>query len=153
MAKGEGNGAGRPAFELSDQDFERLVGMIRIQCTRDEICNIFGVTDKTLNNALERRGQPNFSALYKKHQDEGRASLRRQQWKAAEKGNPTMLIWLGKQMLGQRDASSLEMSGPNGGPIESKDVSALDAINSRLARIAASEETARDTSKPDDEPD
>ena len=96
---------GRPPFELSDKDFEKLVNMIRIQCTRDEVCGIFGVTNKTLSGAIARRGEADsFSSLYKKHQDEGKASLRRSQWKAAtENLNPTMLVWLGKQMLGQRD--------------------------------------------------
>jgi len=101
----EKNKGGRPAFELSDEDYQKLVAMIRIQCTRDEICGVFGVTDKTLSAAIKRRGEADgFSALFKKHQDEGKASLRRSQWKAAtEKLNPTMLVWLGKQMLGQRD--------------------------------------------------
>ena len=94
---------GRPPFELSDKDFERLVNMARIQCTQEEVCHVFGVTDKTLNQALKRRGEGTFSDIYKRHSHEGRASLRRYQWKAAENGNPTMLIWLGKQMLGQRD--------------------------------------------------
>ena len=40
--------------------------------------------------------------LYKKGQDNGKRSLRRIQFKLAEK-NPTMAIWLGKQYLGQRD--------------------------------------------------
>jgi hypothetical protein len=30
-------------------------------------------------------------------------SLRRWQIEAARKGNPTMLVWLGKQLLGQTD--------------------------------------------------
>jgi hypothetical protein len=110
MGKGDPEG-GRPPFELSDADFEKLINMIRIQCTQNEICGIFGVTDKTLNEALRRRDQPGFSELYKKHQDEGRASLRRAQWKAAQDGNPTMLVWLGKQMLGQRDKQEIEHKG------------------------------------------
>ena len=110
MGKGDPKG-GRPAFELSDQDFDKLVNMVRIQCTQDEICGIFNVTDKTLNEALKRRGEPGFSGFYKKHQDEGRASLRRSQWKAAQDGNPTMLVWLGKQMLGQRDKQEIEHKG------------------------------------------
>jgi hypothetical protein len=102
MAKGDPKG-GRPPFELNDQDFERLVGMLRIQCTQQEVCGVFGVTDKTLNEALRRRGAHGFSDLYKKHQDEGKVSLRRLQWKAAQDGNTTMLVWLGKQVLGQKD--------------------------------------------------
>jgi hypothetical protein len=108
----EKNKGGRPPFELSDKDFEKLVAMIRIQCTQEEICNIYGVTHKTLNKALKERGEEGFSQLYKKHQDEGCASLRRSQWKAAtEKLNPTMLVWLGKQMLGQRDQVDMHHGG------------------------------------------
>lgn len=113
MGKGDPKG-GRPAFELSDQDFDRLISMVRIQCTQDEICGIFGVTDKTLNNALKKRGEPGFSDLYKKHSDEGKASLRREQWKAAQSGNPTMLVWLGKQMLGQRDKHEVDNTSSDG---------------------------------------
>jgi hypothetical protein len=33
------------------------------------------------------------------------------QFKAAEAGNPTMLIWLGKQYLGQSDKQDLNHEG------------------------------------------
>ena len=39
----------------------------------------------------------------KKGKDKGRMSLRRLQFEKAQTGNTTMLIWLGKQMLGQKD--------------------------------------------------
>lgn len=32
-----------------------------------------------------------------------RTSLRRMQWSKAKEGNVTMMIWLGKQVLGQKD--------------------------------------------------
>lgn len=111
MANGAG---GRPRKELTDEDFKKLVSMIRIQCTQDEICNIFDMTAETLNTRLEERGEDSFSTLYKKHQDEGRASLRRSQWKAAEAGNPTMLVWLGKQMLDQRDKRDIDNTSSDG---------------------------------------
>lgn len=111
----EKNKGGRPAFELSDEDLTKLINMIRIQCTQVEICNIFGVTDKTLNVALKKAGEPGFSELYKKHQDEGRMSLRRSQWKSAtENLNPTMLIWLGKQMLDQKDKIETDHKSSDG---------------------------------------
>ena len=113
MGKGDPQG-GRPQFNLSDDEFEQLITMVRIQCTQEEICRIHSVTDKTLNEALKRRGEPGFSEFYKKHQDEGRASLRRAQWKAAQSGNPTMLVWLGKQMLGQRDKQDFDLTTSDG---------------------------------------
>lgn len=115
MAKTGPKGPSKP---MSDKEFEQLVNMIRIQCTRDEICDVLGMSDTTLTRRIAERkieGVTNFEALYKKHQGEGKASLRRAQWKAAQDGNPTMLVWLGKQMLKQTDKQ--ELSGPDGGSI------------------------------------
>ena len=106
-----------PMKPMTDKEFEQLVNMIRIQCTRDEICDILGMSDTTLNRRIKEQGIPgvnNFEALYKKHQGEGKASLRRAQWKAAQDGNPTMLVWLGKQMLGQRDKQDLDHTSSDG---------------------------------------
>ena len=94
---------GRPPFILSDDQFKTIEGMARIQCTQDEICDIYGVTDKTLNLALQKHSGVSFSDLIKKNMSHGKASLRRSQWKAADKGVPSVLIWLGKQYLGQKD--------------------------------------------------
>jgi hypothetical protein len=108
MGKGDPKG-GRPEFVLSPEEYEKLIAMIRIQCTQEEICGIYGGIDhKTLNKAIKAHGGVGFSHLYKKHSDEGKASLRRSQWKAAQDGNPTMLVWLGKQMLGQRDKHDID---------------------------------------------
>jgi hypothetical protein len=46
-------------------------------------------------------------------------TLRRMQMKLASEGNATMQIWMGKQLLGQRDVQSLEAnSGPTGTQIQ-----------------------------------
>ncbi len=76
--------------------------MCSIQCTQEEICNVLDVTDKTLTRWCKKTYGESFSEVYEKKRDGGRVSLRRMQWTAAEK-NPTLLIWLGKQMLKQRD--------------------------------------------------
>ena len=105
------NKGGRPRKKLTDEQFEQLKQMVRIQCTRVECCNIFGMTEKTLDRNLKDRGEDGFSSFFEKYGDEGKASLRRQQWKAAMSGNPTMLVWLGKQMLGQRDKQDVDQTG------------------------------------------
>jgi|SRR5210317_444360 hypothetical protein len=111
--KPEGNKRGPkgPSKLLSDNDFQRLLNMVRIQCTQTEICSILGMSDTTLNRRLQERGYENFLDLYKRHNDEGRMSLRRMQWQAAENGNSTMLVWLGKQYLGQKDKQEQTISG------------------------------------------
>ena len=44
----------------------------------------------------------NFSEIFKEKRGLGKISLRRSQWRLAEK-SATMAIWLGKQYLGQKD--------------------------------------------------
>ena len=103
MAKTGPKGPSKP---MTEKEFDQLVNMIRIQCTAQEICGILGMSEDTLGRRIAERnieGVKNFADLYKKHSGEGKASLRRMQWKAAEAGNPTMLVWLGKNMLDQRD--------------------------------------------------
>jgi hypothetical protein len=94
---------GRPPFTLTDEQFKTIEGLARIQCTQVEICDIFDVTEKTLNLALKKHSGVTFSQLIKKNMSHGKASLRRNQWKAADKGVPSILIWLGKQHLGQKE--------------------------------------------------
>ena len=57
----------------------------------------------------------------------GRLSVRRAQMKLLESGNVVMAIWLGKQLLGQRDTRPIELSGPTGNPLQIS-LEAFDAI-------------------------
>ena len=90
----------RPKKKINQKQFENLCA---IQCTQEEICNILDVTDKTLTKWCKETYNTSFSDIFQQKRDLGKASLRRQQWKLAEKGNSTMLIWLGKQMLSQSE--------------------------------------------------
>ena len=85
--------AGRPKIEIDYASVEKLAN---IQCTQDEIASFLGVSVRTLQRDEE------FQRLFKKGQENGRMSLRRMQFKLAEK-NTSMAIFLGKQYLGQRD--------------------------------------------------
>ena len=85
---------GRPKKKI---DYELVSKLAKIQCTQEEIANMLDLSVRTLQRDDE------FCRIYKKHIDEGKMSLRRLQWKGAEEGNATMMVWLGKQYLGQRD--------------------------------------------------
>jgi len=89
-----------------DIDPEQIVKYASIQCTLREMAALVGCNEKTLRNR--------FSAEIDKGREHGKASLRRMQWKAAEKGSHTMLIWLGKQYLGQTDKQDLQHTSPDG---------------------------------------
>lgn len=69
-------------------------------CKTEEIASWFGVSRDT----IERR----FAAELTKGRLLVKQSLRRWQLEAAKKGNVAMLIWLGKQMLGQTDSPMTE---------------------------------------------
>lgn len=89
----------RPRKEIDQKQFENLC---RLQCTLEEICGWFDVTDKTLDSWCKRTYNASFSEVFKQKRGNGKISLRRMQWRLAEK-NATMAIWLGKQYLDQRD--------------------------------------------------
>ena len=96
MAKGQ---IKQKQIAINKQQFESLC---YIQCTREEICSVLNVSEKTLNEWCKSTYEKNFSLVFNEKRQGGRASLRRNQWKLAEK-NATMSIWLGKQYLGQRE--------------------------------------------------
>ena len=84
--------------------FENLCS---IQCTKEEICSVLEVSEKTLNSWCNSVYGENFSLVFNKKRELGKSSLRRMQYKLAEK-NPTMAIWLGKQYLNQKDNIEVE---------------------------------------------
>ena len=90
----------RPNAEINKQTFENLC---IIQCTEEEICTVLGVTDKTLTNWCRRTYNMSFSEVFRQKREGGKASLRRMQWRLAER-NAAMAIFLGKNILGQRDS-------------------------------------------------
>lgn len=91
----------RPTKEFDSGQFEALC---RMWCTESEICSFFATTDKTLTKWIKRHYHMDFSEAYKKFSEEGNISLRRAQYKSAvDRENVTMMIWLGKQYLGQSD--------------------------------------------------
>ena len=92
----------RPLKEISQKDFEKLCGL---QCTKEEICGFFDVTDKTLERWCRRTYKLGFSEVFAQKRGAGKISLRRSQFELAKK-NANMAIWLGKQYLEQREPDS-----------------------------------------------
>ena len=107
-APGELKKRGRPKLVI---DYEKAEKLAQILCTQSEIASVLGVSQTVLEH------DPEFQQIHKKGLETGRASLRRMQYAAASAGNPTMLIWLGKQHLGQKDQNRQEISGPGGAPV------------------------------------
>ena len=77
-------------------DRDMIFKLATLMCTYDEIAYVVGSSAP----ALKKR----YSAIVEKGRAEGRKSLRRAQYeKAVHDKDVRMLIWLGKQYLGQSD--------------------------------------------------
>lgn len=104
-------GAPKVQFDLSG-----LTDLARIGCTNETMAHLLGVGKATLQRRIA--DTPAVADAIA----EGRAgmerSLRTAQLRNALGGNATMQIWLGKQVLGQRDIRAVELTGSDGGPLE-----------------------------------
>ena len=95
------NKGGRPKKLVID--YQKLQKMCAIHCTGEECAALLDVDYDTLNRTLKEDGYGGFTDYFKKYSAGGKMSLRRKQFEKASEGNIPMLIWLGKQYLGQKD--------------------------------------------------
>jgi hypothetical protein len=102
MDKKDKKSVGRPKkYNINTDKVEQLASF---GCTNIEIASFYGCSSDLL--------EKNYSEFLAKGRDKGKIRLRQLQWQAAEKGSHTMLIWLGKQILGQTDKSEVELVKP-----------------------------------------
>lgn len=85
-----------------DVDWHIFEELLFIQCTKREVCSVLGITSYALDVALLMHYKKPWNEISERYLDVGRASLRRCQFRLAQK-NPAMAIWLGKQYLDQRE--------------------------------------------------
>tara|TARA_R110000822_G_scaffold201528_1_gene338773 strand:- start:1055 stop:1507 length:453 start_codon:yes stop_codon:yes gene_type:complete len=90
---------GQTGRKLLDIDETEVQRMAEDGCNDTEIADFFGCADTTIS----RR----FAEILRKSRVKVKKSLRRKQIELALDGDKTMLIWLGKQMLGQRDSPAV----------------------------------------------
>ena len=88
-------------YNIDPKEVEKLASF---GCTDTEIASFFGCSTDLIRKS--------YSENLTKGREKGKIRLRQMQWKAADKGNVTMLIWLGKQVLGQSDKQEIELIKP-----------------------------------------
>jgi DNA-binding CsgD family transcriptional regulator len=86
---------GRPS-KVDEIDREVVWKLACMQCTLREIADVIGVNHETIRR--------HFSDLIEKGRSVGKKSLRRAQFEKALNGDTRLLVWLGKQYLGQQDS-------------------------------------------------
>lgn len=93
---------GRPALEFTPEQEAQIAQYAYNGCHLRTIARITDIDDSTLTR--------HFEALIAKKRAEGRAALHERQMQGALAGDNTMLIWLGKQRLGQADKAEVEQT-------------------------------------------
>jgi hypothetical protein len=95
-------------YNIDAEQVEKLAGL---GCTNVEIASFFGCDESLIRKS--------YSEYIAKGKEKGKIRLRQLQMRAAEKGNVAMLIWLGKQMLGQTDKQEITTTDlPEGFSVE-----------------------------------
>ena len=97
------NKLGRRKIEMTEDMYKQVCSLCAIQCTAEEIASVLGISVDTLERRIYERDGLRFAEFFKIKRKAGFASLRRMQWKKAQSDDTTMLIWLSKQYLGQKD--------------------------------------------------
>ena len=88
-------------YNIDTTEVEKLAGY---GCTNIEIANFFGCSSALIEKS--------YSEFLTKGRADLKKRLRKAQIDSACAGNPTMLIWLGKQMLNQTDRQEIEHIRP-----------------------------------------
>ena len=115
----------KPKLEHSEQLLDQIRALGKIQATVEEAASVLRVSLRTLQNFFTMH--EDAKEAHEEGKSEGRASLRRAQFTSAVNGNATMQIWLGKQMLGQREpVREIELGRP--GDFSSLEDQELDAL-------------------------
>jgi hypothetical protein len=85
-------------------DVRQIRELGKIHCTNQEVARVMGCSYSLIRSK--------YLDVIEEGREQGKASLRHAQYKRAMEGNPTMLIWLGKHLLGQRDEIRLSTVEP-----------------------------------------
>lgn len=103
-------GAGRKEIPI---DWDKVGLMLEAGCLGTEIAGEFNCHPDTIYNRCVEELGIKFSEFTRQKKNKGDGSLRIRQFREAMKGDKTLLIWLGKQRIGQRE-TPLETQDFNG---------------------------------------
>jgi hypothetical protein len=138
---------GRPPKLSDDAATLRMISKLaEIQATQREAAGVLGVGESTFTQFLGSEAGKRGRDSWEMGRAAGRANLRKLQWRAAERGSITMMIWLGKQWLEQRD--KIERTETVDPMITSSSVNTLEtpdyeSINDKRQQLKAFEEFRR----------
>ena len=94
---------GRPPDAENKIDLAELKDLMKFCPSRKEVSDWFDVSDSTITRFIDKYLGCTFDELRDKSFVRTKIALKRAQIKKALSGDNTMMIWMGKQLLGQRD--------------------------------------------------
>lgn len=103
----------------------------KLSCTQEEAAGWFRISPPTFRKLL--REHPSLQEGWDSGQHTGRVSFRRLQLAAAAGGNAAMMIFLGKNLLGQKDNAALQVNTTDGGTDKQAAVDRLLKAAERMA--------------------
>jgi hypothetical protein len=118
----------RPRKQIVVSPEQYISDLAEKQCSKVEISARLGISVDTLDR--------HYAEIYTKGRQTGKAKLREKIYDVALAGNTVMLIFLAKAMLGLKETSAMELSGPDQGPLQVDDASRA-KLAGLLAGIAA----------------
>lgn len=96
-----------PALAADERTIKTVEGLGRIQATTRECAAVLGVSHQTFITFMN--GHPQIGEALEKGKEQGKTSLRRTQFKLAQK-SAAMAIFLGKNYLDQTDRQDITQS-------------------------------------------
>lgn len=98
--------AGKRRLKRDEIDLKRLFEISSCMCSQGDIAQSIGISRSYFAELLQE--WPAFAEAVLNGQASTRALISGKQIELAKRGNAQMLIWLGKQYLGQRDKHDIE---------------------------------------------
>lgn len=88
----------------TDVEWKTVDEMLMAGCLGTEVAAYYGIHPDTFYKKVEQQKGMGFTAYLQEKRSKGDALLRTKQYEKALKGDNTLLIWLGKNRLEQRES-------------------------------------------------
>ena len=88
-------------------DWNTVDKLLEADCEGTEIAAQLGINPLTLYKRCEQDNKLSFSKYLQEKKASGNSLLKAKQFSIAMSGDKTMLIWLGKQRLGQKEKQDI----------------------------------------------
>ncbi len=104
-----GKPVGHPILPI---DWDKVDKYLQTGCSGAQVAAAVGVSSDTLYRRCQSERGANFSAILQENRAKGESMLHAKQFSEAMKGDRGMLIWLGKQRLGQKNCHEIKADVP-----------------------------------------